>query len=336
VYYRIFSAPSLPPYLPPMGQLPSLLTLGVALPTVGALHCAFLHGAGNAAPPQDLAIRRDYRGYWGALKDAVPCDSYSFMYGNTVSGAWYTSDLMALACATALDHPYANLTTAAPRRDIHDTVVFTHSMGNLLFAFALEQGVCRLGPTSWWAAAAGPWMGSVAADNLLAYCNGTRPWSAEIKEVSDALHLCVGRNLSHSNYAMQTWFPGLPALAAVSRRHVRAALCGRSALGLPSPYSPLMAAVSRLMAVPGPDDGMVTVESCQAGAPRGARWGENPASLFYLGDMNHADSTGRDGDSRKGVEAQMPCAWYRNIVRAHRSERAAAAAAVTEAPWSPR
>eukprot|EP00667_Euglena_gracilis_P029547 EG_transcript_39334 len=147
--------------------LPLLLLLLLALPSSAApLHCAFIHGSGIALSPKDTRVREDYAGYWGSVKNYAKCDTYSFMYANTVDQAWHDDRLIRLACTTALgvpDHP----STPEHNPTIRNTVVFTHSMGNLVFAEALRAGYCNLDPSAWWATVAPPWTGVEAVDHLM-------------------------------------------------------------------------------------------------------------------------------------------------------------------------
>ena len=288
------------------------------LPSAFALHCAFIHGAGHDSPLHDFVVKDSYKEYWGGVKDFVDgCDTVAFMFANTVEQGWPNPQLQLLACKTALQQgPYLR----SPNSDvpeqppvIRDTIVFTHSMGNQIFAASLKAGLCVLDDSSWWGAVSGPWKGALAADSLMAFCNQTKKFSKEVKELADILHYCVGQNLSTANYGLQTTYPGLPALLEVARNKINAALCGTSPNGLPTFYSPLLATASALLSIPAPHDGMVTFESCSAPAPPDVQWDTEPTSIFYRGVLNHADTTCRNGNSKK-TAAKQPCSWYNTVV----------------------
>eukprot|EP00958_Prasinococcus_capsulatus_P018304 scaffold2131_cov384-Prasinococcus_capsulatus_cf.AAC.19 len=51
-------------------------------------------------------------------------------------------------------------------------------------------------------------------------------------------------------------------------------------------------------------------------------YGDDPRSPFYVGPMNHADTSCRSGDGRK--PGQKPCTWY-----THRTEQGTDASADT-------
>jgi len=295
----------------------SILLLSSYLIQTAALHCAFIHGSGNESPLTELSLLDDYRTYWGTVRDAAHCNSTSFTFANTVETTWFTDGLMHLACDAAVKGP-ASISAPGMPRVIQDTVVFTHSMGGLVFAAALQKGHCRLGRSAWWASASVPWLGTLLVEGLRAYCNGTVPWSKEAQQLADVLHYCNGKNLSAAYFAMQPAFPGLHSLLEVSRRSLDASLCGTSPDGIPSAYSLLFSLVAKFIQIPPPHDGLVTLASCKAGAALLARWGTNYSSLFYIAEVNHADSTCRVGDSRHLVPGKRPCSWYAAVVAAHR------------------
>ena len=56
-----------------------------------------------------------------------------------------------------------------PDKAIVDTLVFTHSLGNLIFARGLDLGVC-LGNSSKWVSMSAPWKGSKAAELVSDMC----------------------------------------------------------------------------------------------------------------------------------------------------------------------
>ena len=87
---------------------------------------------------------------------------------------------------------------------------------------------------------------------------------------------------------------------------VQGALCGNSPTGLVSAYSIPLALLSDLAQFGEPDDGMVGVSSCN---PTVFSMGSTYTDAFYLAAVNHADSTGRNGNGDFGDDRQ-PCKWY--------------------------
>lgn len=55
-------------------------------------------------------------------------------------------------------------------RDAPCTVIFAHSMGNLILAGALDRGLCELSSQTWWFAIGAPWLGTASADSIPELC----------------------------------------------------------------------------------------------------------------------------------------------------------------------
>jgi len=82
------------------------------------------------------------------------CTSYAFVHQDTFNNGWDVPELQKAYCLAATG---SNTSTT-----ISQTTVFTHSMGNLIFAGALESKHCSLDNSSQWFSANAPWRGSDA------------------------------------------------------------------------------------------------------------------------------------------------------------------------------
>lgn len=63
---------------------------------------------------------------------------------------------------------------------INDTILVTHSMGGLMLAGALANGLCALSPSSTWISAAAPMRGSMGSDFAQDTCVGSTNFLAEL------------------------------------------------------------------------------------------------------------------------------------------------------------
>ena len=120
----------------------------------GAVHSQNIPPAGagfpEVSPPTDT-----YPEYWGHVETSTPlCARHVFNHVNTQDSAWDNEALARSVCHDA---------GADAGGVISNTIVFTHSMGNLIMAHALESGFCRFAPSSDWYAVASPAKGSAAA-----------------------------------------------------------------------------------------------------------------------------------------------------------------------------
>ena len=106
-------------------------------------------------------------------------------------------------------------------------------------------------------------------------------------------------------------YPGMWRLLALAKKLVTAAMCGRSASGLAHwLYTPALPAISRLLDVENPSDGLVSVESCARVAPFNGTWGRHPMSKWYIGRLNHVDTTGRHGNTKSPEESPLMWVMY--------------------------
>ena len=269
------------------------------------LHCAFLHGAGSRPPG---GVNRVTKGvptvYFGDIMEATPgCTSHWWLYANTVSNGWDSHELQALACEAALGPD-------ARDRTIRNTVIFAHSMGNLIFTAALKSRKCKIdkGTVNWMAASA-PWHSADAAHTLIKICNRQNPVDRTVGWVCENLGFCLGERVSPAYMSLSPGFPGTRDLLYYAKGYVTHVMCGDSPVGIPTlKYTAAMVGVGRLLNVPDPSDGVVALDSCGLVAPFNASWQRSPVANYYVGRMNHVDTTGRNGNWLVSQELQ-PLEW---------------------------
>ena len=95
-------------------------------------------------------------------------------------------------------------------------------------------------------------------------------------------------------------------------------MCGDTPIGIPGPVSPGLAAIGHVFNLTLPHDGLLELSSCQA-VKDPCVWGRTPESPFYYGSMNHADTSGRNGDFFH--KALQPLEWVKNFYIPHRYGR---------------
>lgn len=232
------------------------------------------------------------------------CDERVFLHMDTVSTFWNSTSLHSQVCDNAVGSPNG---TVIPG----DTTVFTHSMGNLIFAGALLSARCSLSTSAKWISMSGLWDGSKAADWVSTVCaNGGAgiPWV--LKKAATALHYCNGSTVNNAYASMATTDPGLAAgvLRRVAEKFVSASLCGTSPYGIGTKYSVELEALSTAVNYGEPNDGMVGIDSCKLG---NRSYTTDYHSNFYTGKLNHADGTMRNGDGANA--SNSPLLWVANI-----------------------
>jgi len=263
--------------------------------------CVFLHGAGEL---EDGPPTTTFPEYWGDIVAQTPqCANHTFNHADTTHRRF--DDPLNIRSYCALASQGTGL--------IRDTIIFTHSLGNVIFAAALRAGLCEMDQTtaSWYGVGA-PVLGTKAADVLTKVCMSASRLDEPLRELAALMHYCVSDTPGPPNLAylsMETTDPGLAGLVEIFSANSKGMMCGKSAFGLFSEYSLGLEALSDLVRFPDRNDGMVDVVSCGAGA--NGTFGGDPRDSYYLAAVNHADTTCRNGNGDFGLDRQ-PCAWYSN------------------------
>lgn len=224
------------------------------------------------------------------------------MHEDTTHQGWFEPALQRSYCALV----------APDGQPALDTIVITHSMGNAVLAGAIHAGLCSLGASSRWLSVSAPWRGSKAADKIRHLCADTSKLSKPLRWLAKEMNYCNDTtHTAQTGYlSMARDVPGLAngSLMAVASQHVSAALCGFSAVGLASIYSPALEALSVFVHYGEDNDGMVPLSSCVL---PNASYSKDFGAPHYLARVNHADGTMRDGDGELGRKDRQPGLWLR-------------------------
>lgn len=107
----------------------------------GTHDCVFIHGLGQTL---DGPSQTSFKEYWGRLHDKYKphfCRSTKFVRLDTLNYSWWSPYLHQRVCDEL---------NPDEERVVHETAVYTHSMGNLILAQAFTTGQCTLGKSSAW------------------------------------------------------------------------------------------------------------------------------------------------------------------------------------------
>lgn len=247
------------------------------------LACAFVHGLGRNGT---FRVRHGLPRYWGWTGAMVQpyCNHQSYMDANTIVHPWSSPRLHDVACATLKKH----------QNNATRVVVFTHSMGNLIFAAAMQSGKCFLRRhTDAWVVMGAPWHG-LTRENMARIAWLCRHTGDRTCDAHTGLPGPSMQSLSADT-------PGLLSLATVATRQAAVYLCGNLAFGVFSRFSiplVLFGAIVLQQPVWG-SDGMVLTSACLAPATRHVR--------TYVVSLNHADTAGR-------TRAFELHSWYADVL----------------------
>ncbi|GMF20900.1 unnamed protein product [Phytophthora lilii] len=265
--------------------------------------CLFIHGMGiDKEEPTNVD---SFSYYWGNLTDHAPCCStMKFTVLDTVNNSWTNDTQQQKVCDRALDVSETSMNST-----IKDTILVTHSMGNLMLAGAIASGKCSLDSTSTWVGLAGPMKGSMGSDFVQASCAGET--NNLLEEVADITGKCPPTNALISLAYQGERFSSTEHDAAYTAAqkayaaNVYALMCSEGYSGLVSKYQAefwvLGATVPHKS---GDNDGMVEFQSCAAGISA-SKFGDTWRSRFYRTKLNHYDSEFLYGDGLLS-EAKMP------------------------------
>ncbi|KAG4048878.1 hypothetical protein PC123_g15823 [Phytophthora cactorum] len=269
--------------------------------------CIFIHGLGVKT---ETPHNEDWFSYWGdAIKGHTPCcSSVKYAHLNTVNNTWTSNTLQHKVCNRALA-----VSNSSTKSVISDTIVATHSMGNLMFAGALATEKCSLDSSSTWIGMAGPMIGSMASDFVQESCTGeTNIVWEEIGDITGRCPPNTGlKSLAYENgeYSTHRMNRAYEAAQEAYRTNVAALMCGRSYSGLVSKYQAKFWALGHSIPHKSKEnDGMVEFQSCAHGFPE-SKFGDNYRDRFYKTKLNHYDMQFLAGDSVMN-EDKMPVKWF--------------------------
>ncbi|KAL3658077.1 hypothetical protein V7S43_016920 [Phytophthora oleae] len=268
--------------------------------------CVFVHGLGIK---NEMARNRERFYYWGDLKGHAPCcSSMTYTYLNTSGTSWINDALQEKVCKRAMA-----VSESSTNATIADTIVVTHSMGNLMLAGAIANGKCRLSSSSTWVGLAGPMKGSMCSDFIQASCAGKT--TAVLENVAEFTGKCPPttglKSLPYEGgkYSSTELNAAYKAAQQAYRANVYAVMCGESYNGLTSLYKPIFWMLGKTVPhVSERNDGMVEFDSCAGGFPE-SKFGNSYRHRFYRAKLNHFDMEFISGDSLLN-EAKMPGKWF--------------------------
>ena len=315
-------------------------------------HVCFLHGmggdansaAGFAGPlrqnavqdkPQHANMAGNGAAYWGDLAAQLghPADKIHVIAVDTTSRGW--NNLADFSVSPQLQDVYYEYV-----RFYQCDVVFAHSMGNTILA-----GLAGRGKPVRWYELQGPMRGSTSARLAADICGSkafnAAAYAAKLLGVADACKAaslgycagavvfgvpptgCVGRASIRSLAASPESCTGTSCLFAdggtmslsapndsTFAPFILGRLCGNSAYGSGGFDGVGLAAIAALGGYTSASDGMVEMDTCAPVSTAG--FAESPLSTLYAGGMNHADGTGRYGDSAMGT--RQPITWMHNMI----------------------
>jgi len=123
---------------------------------------------------------------WGEVEQfASQCSAHWFNHHDTVHRRYDDPILVSGYCAVAA------LDAESQGGVIKDTIVFTHSMANVIFATALKQGVCSLDSSSSWYTLSPPLYGSKAVVKLQQLCQGPEQVNLLLVLLALEQHYCT-------------------------------------------------------------------------------------------------------------------------------------------------
>ncbi|EGZ14260.1 hypothetical protein PHYSODRAFT_510658 [Phytophthora sojae] len=247
--------------------------------------------------------------YWGNLTGHAPCcSSMKYARLDTIHNAWNSKTLQKKVCNRIL-----SVSDTSTKSTISDTIVVTHSMGNLMLAGAIANGLCELDSSSTWVGLAGPMKGSMASDFVLDSCAGKT--NVVLEKFGEITGKCPAK-ISIKSLAYEGESYSSPALNAAYtaaqkayKENVYALMCGEGFSGLLSTYQAQFWVLGKL--VPHKSklhDGMVEFQSCAVGFPE-SKFGKSYRDRFYRTKLNHFDMQFLAGDSLLN-EAKMPVKWF--------------------------
>ncbi|KAL3658081.1 hypothetical protein V7S43_016924 [Phytophthora oleae] len=270
--------------------------------------CVFIHGMGIS---EELPENQDnFTEYWGDhLEDHSPCcSSLHFAHLDTVNNTWTSAKQQRKVCdrILAVSNTSTDLT-------ISDTIVVTHSMGNLMLAGAIANGRCTMDPSSTWVGLAAPMKGSMASDFVQESCAG------ETNVVWEKIGNITGRcppstalkSLAYQggNHTTEKLDAAYTAAQKVYQENVDAVMCSKWYSGLISKYQVAFWAMGTMVPHRSrKNDGMVEFQSCAVGLPE-EEFDDSWKSKFYKTRLNHYDMEFLSGDSLLNGD-KMPVKWF--------------------------
>jgi len=270
--------------------------------------CIFLHGAGEtpARPSQ-----RELKEYWGEVNSFTPhCKERLFIRQETKNNSWDNIGLQRSYCeALTFDQEDKFL--------VKNKIIYIHSMGSLVLAGAIKNKICELDSrTTTWYHIAGPLKGTLISKFVKDVCEKRTRVLPEVQQyIAGLFGYCVPNRdsvwIAYESCA-PNW-PGIDDAFNFAKTRITGSMCGKSTFGLFSEYAFGLSIVAGYVGFGEDSDGFVGVSSCKnAMRERGNNFDDEPTSNTYRANINHADTTCRNGDGYFGGSERKPCSYYFN------------------------
>ncbi|GMG18228.1 unnamed protein product [Phytophthora fragariaefolia] len=269
--------------------------------------CIFIHGQG--LKPEMPENQDSFPHYWGNLTDHAPCcSSMKYARLDTINNAWNNKVLQRKVCQRAL-----TVSDTSAKSVIMDTIIVTHSMGNLMLAGAIANELCELDSSSTWVGLAGPMKGSMASDFVQDSCAGKT--NVALEKFAQITGRCPAKKSIKSlayegeGYSSPKLDAAYKAAQKAYRDNVYALMCGEGFSGLVSKYQPEFWMLGKMIPHKSKqNDGMVEFQSCAVGFPE-SKFGNTYQDRFYRTKLNHFDMQFLSRDAFLS-EAKMPAKWF--------------------------
>ncbi|KAG6613365.1 RxLR-like protein [Phytophthora cinnamomi] len=252
---------------------------------------------------------KDYFG--GEIRDHSPCcSSRQYITLATKDNAWYDPVFQQRLVGLIVQ---VSSTSDPATGTIKDTIIFGHSMANLILSSAIARGKAKIDPSTSWVAASAPMEGSMGSNYIQEACNGDK--NGFISTIVDLLGNCPvntgQKSLAYqgTTFSSATMNSDYAAAQAAYASNVSAVMCSSSFAGLVTIKAALYTLAGEILPHhSSQNDGIVEYASCAMGLPRES-FDNTYKSRRYVTELNHVDMSFRNGD---GVfsDSKKPVKWF--------------------------
>eukprot|EP00300_Choanocystis_sp_HF-7_P015734 c19153_g1_i2.p1 GENE.c19153_g1_i2~~c19153_g1_i2.p1 ORF type:complete len:242 (+),score=34.08 c19153_g1_i2:39-728(+) len=218
-------------------------------------------------------------------------------------------------------------------KKIRNTLIFSHSMGSLIIAGAIQRQLCDIdASSSRWYSVQSPALGSGTVDQISRACSLMNTvstfrllpqWAemaidaaASIFDFSVCTKVNGAWGLSQAYVTLSPTYKGSSGqnftnVVPILRSRVSGSMCGSLHTG--SPFG--MVLIAQLIA--SPSDGVVEYSVCTTPFPS-APWQRDSNSRWFEFEGNHVAGTCRQGDTIKSKfkpdpNSKRPCSWFEKM-----------------------
>jgi hypothetical protein len=264
--------------------------------------CIFIHGAGTLVDATTISTSET--DYWDGITEYITqCKKTYFITTDTKRRGYYDVSLQREICNLML--------IGEPDNVVRNKIVFTHSMGLMVVAGALNNRFCSLDNSTALYASQGPAYGSSLALKLIDICRDDTYRNLVGSIWSDyCLDFPFSRGIPFNSYASLIRNHEMDKLTTLIRSKINGIMCGNTASGLTSTDGAALSILQNFHWTNETNDGMVPISSCNASLPIGTSLVADFNNAFYIGDINHSDGTCRNGDGWTGSPKRNPCSWF--------------------------